>query len=118
LVLPQVRRNGLRRELSAMGALVTLISACAAPSPPPPAADKIAAAPPAQVVAPLEPDHCGAADQRQLIGRSRREIPVPVFPALQRVVCSTCAISGEHIAARLNFFFDAQSGLITEVRCG
>ena len=120
MALSQFAHSRLRRDLSRTGvvALVMLTSACAAPSTPPPVADTIASAPPAQVVTPVTPDHCGAADLRHLIGRSRREIPVPVFPSLQRVVCSTCVISAETVPRRLNFFFDAQTGQITEVRCG
>ncbi len=53
-----------------------------------------------------------------LIGRSRREIPVPVLPELQRVACTTCPITRDFNPRRLNFFFDAETGLIQEIRCG
>jgi hypothetical protein len=43
---------------------------------------------------------------------------VPVKPELQRVACTTCPVTMDFNAQRLNFFFDAASGLITEVRCG
>lgn len=53
-----------------------------------------------------------------LVGKSRREIPVPVLPALQRVACTTCPITMDYNPRRLNFFFDAETGVIKEVRCG
>ena len=79
----------------------------AAPPPPPPA---VKPAPTA--------DTCGARPMQSLIGRPRTEIPVPVRPERQRVVCTTCPMTMDYSAERLNFFFDATTGLIKEVRCG
>jgi hypothetical protein len=55
---------------------------------------------------------------RALIGRPRTLIPVPLDPRRQRVACTTCPITEDFDPSRLNFFFDAQSGLIRQVRCG
>lgn len=98
-------------------AVVMLASACStpsaeAPAPPPPS-------PPPPVSTPEPPaDTCGARDHQHLIGRPRSEIPVPVRPELQRVACTTCAITMDFNERRLNFFFDAKTGLIKQVRCG
>jgi hypothetical protein len=80
----------------------------AAEAPPnagPPAADETA-------------DACGASAMQHLVGRPRSEIPVPVKPQLQRVACTTCAITLDFNPNRLNFFFDAETGIIKQVRCG
>lgn len=63
-------------------------------------------------------DQCGAADLQGLVGRPRSEIPVPLDPNRQRVACRGCPITEDYDPGRLNFFFDAESGLIREVRCG
>jgi hypothetical protein len=63
-------------------------------------------------------DQCGAMQARALIGRPRTLIPVPLDPRRQRVACTTCPITEDFDPSRLNFFFDAQSGLIRQVRCG
>jgi hypothetical protein len=63
-------------------------------------------------------DQCGATTLQGLVGRPRREVPVPLDPNRQRVACQGCPIAGDYDPARLNFFFDPDSGLIREVRCG
>lgn len=106
-------------------ALITL-AACASelePAPPPPSA---AAPKPLPASSPASPkprprpsnDMCGAYEAQDLVGRPRTEIPVPVLPALQRVACTTCAVTMDFNPRRLNFFYDAESGLIKEVKCG
>lgn len=102
----------------ALAGLLALAACSTAPEPaaPPPPATATAppASPPPQPVA----DACGARDLQNLVGRPRSEIPVPVRPELQRVACTTCAVTMDFNPNRLNFFFDAQTGLIKEVRCG
>jgi hypothetical protein len=80
-----------------------------APAPPPP--------PPVSRPRPND-DQCGAYEAQDLVGRPRSEIPVPVLPALQRVACTTCAVTMDFNPRRLNFFYDAATGLIKEVKCG
>ena len=94
------------------------LAACSSPAdPPPPIAPPWATAPrPAPIVTPR--DSCGAADLQYLVGQSRTEIPVPVRPNLQRVACTTCPVTQDYSPSRLNFFFEAQTGVIREVRCG
>ncbi|HEY3695629.1 peptidase inhibitor I78 [Phenylobacterium sp.] len=106
--------TGIRMAVG--GATLLLLAACAADEPPPelppprPAAQAPQSAP--------ARDECGAQDNRSLVGRSRSEIPVPVVPALQRVACSTCPVTQDYNPRRLNFFFDADTGVIREVKCG
>lgn len=81
-----------------------------------------APAPPPRSPAPQPPrqpgDACGAAALQHLVGRPRSEIPVPVNPDLQRVACTTCPVAQDFNPSRLNFFFDAETGVIRQVRCG
>lgn len=82
------------------------------PSPPPP---KQSPAPKPQVSA---RDQCGAAELQRLVGRPRTEVPVPLNPSRQRVACTTCPVSEDFDPSRLNFFFDADTGRIKQIRCG
>ena len=63
-------------------------------------------------------DQCGAGAAQKLVGRPRTEIPVPVLPALQRVACTTCPVTLDFNPRRLNFLFDAETGVVREVKCG
>lgn len=92
-----------------------------AASPPVPSAPALAPAParspiPRPQVSVRDP--CGAAALQGLIGRPRREIPVPLDPTRQRVACTTCPVTDDFIPTRLNIFFDADTGLIKRIRCG
>jgi len=103
-----------------LAAFLALAACSTAPEPTPPTAPPPGPAPaPAPAPAP-EPaaDMCHAAAHQNLVGRPKSEIPVPVKPELQRVACTTCAITMDFNPNRLNFFFDAQTGLIKQVRCG
>jgi hypothetical protein len=81
-----------------------------------------AAPPPATPTAPPSQtetaDACGASEYQYLVGRPRTEVPVPVEPKLQRVACLTCPVTLDYNPRRLNIFFDAETGVIKEVRCG
>ena len=96
--------------------LALLMTACASdapqPAPPPPAPYRPAPPPPPPA------DQCGAAEAQKYVGRSRTEIPIPVLPALQRVACTTCPVTMDYNPRRLNFFYDAQTGIVKEVKCG
>ena len=109
----------MMRWMILAGALA--LAACSTPqqAPPPPAPPPAAspAPPPPPEPAPSA-DACNAAEHQHLVGRPRSEIPVPVKPNLQRVACTTCPITMDHNPNRLNFFFDAATGIIREVRCG
>ncbi|WP_293371047.1 peptidase inhibitor I78 [Phenylobacterium sp.] len=89
-------------------------------SPPTPAAPRLATPiphPPA-TSAVAGPDACGAAQMQGLVGRPRTMVPVPLDPSRQRVACTTCPVAEDADPARLNFLFDADTGVIRQVRCG
>lgn len=108
--------QAMTRIALALGATLLLASACA--EPPPPAANPPPHPRPAPAPQPEARDECGASDYRDLVGQPRSKIPVPVDPGLQRVACTTCPVTMDYNPRRLNFFFDAETGLIHEVRCG
>lgn len=100
--------------LAGAAALLMMMSACAsdAPAPPPPPVYRPPPPPPPPA------DQCGAAEAQKYVGRPRSEIPIPVLPALQRVACTTCPVTQDFSPRRLNFFYDAQTGIVKEVKCG
>ena len=103
-----------------LAGLALVLAACSSgPSevtPTTPSAPRPVAPPPA----PATPagDQCGAADLQGLVGKPRSEIPIPIDPTKQRVACTTCPVTMDFSPRRLNFFFDAATGVIKEIRCG
>ena len=63
-------------------------------------------------------DLCKAADFQYLVGRPRTEIPVPVEVVSRRVVCTTCPVTMDFSAYRLNIFYNDQTDIVEQVRCG
>lgn len=63
-------------------------------------------------------DSCGAHEMQWLVGKPKSAIPVPTEPARRRVACTTCPVTLDYSAYRLNIFFDARTGIIKEVKCG
>ncbi len=63
-------------------------------------------------------DQCGAGDLAYLVGKPKSQIPVPVDPSRRRVACTTCPVTMDYSPARLNILFDAETGVIKEVKCG
>ena len=111
--------------------LALLLAACSGPrypttaptaaTPPPPSPPALAPAPPRSPIPKPQitvRDQCGAADLQRLVGRPRTEIPIPVDPGRQRVACTTCPVTEDFNPARLNFFFEAETGRIKQIRCG
>jgi hypothetical protein len=104
-----------------VAAALAALAACATPAEAPPAAAPAPATPlPATPPPPdpPQPDACGAYQLQHLVGRPRSEIPVAPDPGKHRVACTTCPVTQDYRADRLNFFFDANTGLIEQVRCG
>jgi hypothetical protein len=107
-------------------ATLVVMGACAEPerqAPPAPAAAAPAPAPPPPIAAARAPpprptDSCGAIPLQSLIGKPRTDIPVPVNPAMRRVICSTCVVTQDYVAGRQTITYDSQTGLVTSVRCG
>ena len=65
-----------------------------------------------------EDDLCKARDLQWLVGRHRTEIPVPVEVVNRRVICTTCPVTLDYSPYRLNIFFNAETNLVEQVRCG
>jgi hypothetical protein len=65
-----------------------------------------------------EADLCKASDLQWLVGKNKREIPVPVDVVNRRVVCTTCAVTMDYSPYRQNIFFNAQTEIVEQVRCG
>jgi hypothetical protein len=97
--------------------LATLILAACTPTKPPPVNPEPARRPPVTYPMPSN-DQCGAAEHQRYVGRLRTEIPVPVNPSQQRVACMTCPMTMDFNPRRLNFLFDAGTGIVREVKCG
>ncbi|MES2722808.1 MAG: peptidase inhibitor I78 [Pseudomonadota bacterium] len=104
----------MKIRILAGAAVLLMMSGCAsdAPAPPPPPVYRPPPPPPPPT------DQCGAAEAQKYVGRPRSEIPIPVLPALQRVACTTCPVTQDFSPRRLNFFYDAQTGIVKEVKCG
>ncbi|WP_310539789.1 peptidase inhibitor I78 [Phenylobacterium sp.] len=104
----------MKIKILAGAAALVLMSACAseAPAPPPPQAYRPPPPPPPPA------DQCGAAEAQKYVGRPRSEIPIPVLPSLQRVACTTCPVTQDFSPRRLNFYYDAQTGIVQQVKCG
>ena len=65
-----------------------------------------------------QPDLCKASELQWLVGRNKREIPVPVDVVNRRVVCTTCAVTMDFSPYRQNIFFNAETEVVEQVRCG
>lgn len=63
-------------------------------------------------------DLCKANDHQSLVGKPRTEIPVPVDVVNRRVVCTTCPVTEDYSPYRLNIFFNAETDIVEQVRCG
>jgi len=67
---------------------------------------------------PPDGDLCKAGELQWLVGKPRTEIPVPVDVVSRRVVCTTCPVTEDYSAYRLNIFFNSETDLVEQVRCG
>ena len=97
------------------------LSACAAapaPAPVTPPPPPISHTPTIPLPPPPPPDSCGARDLQWLVGQPRSKIPVPTDPSRRRVACTTCPVTMDYNPNRLNIFFDADTGIVKEVKCG
>ena len=101
--------------------IALMLAACATSAPEPlpsrpPPPRQVSVRPPPRPQA--DSDSCGARDLQYLVGRSRLEIPVPLEPSRRRVVCTTCPITMEFMPQRQTITFDAETGVVREVKCG
>lgn len=63
-------------------------------------------------------DICKAGEMQYLVGKPKTDIPVPVDVVNRRVTCTTCPVTEDFSPYRLNIFFDQDTGIIEQVRCG
>ncbi|MDP3800591.1 hypothetical protein [Brevundimonas sp.] len=63
-------------------------------------------------------DMCRAGELQWLVGKPKTEIPVPVDVVNRRVTCTTCPVTEDYAPHRLNIFFDEQTEIVEQVRCG
>ena len=108
----------MKRAAALIG--LAALGACATPPPPPPQPVAVATRPPAYTpVMPARPrDSCGADALQGLVGKPRTEIPVPVHPGARRVTCTTCPVTMDYMPGRLNILYDADTGVVAQVKCG
>jgi hypothetical protein len=104
------------KALAAAGLTLMLAACSSSPTEAPVSPPPVAARPPEPP--PPDADRCGAVEAKGMIGKLRTEIPIPIDPTRQRVACTTCPVTLDFSPERLNFFFDAATGVIKEVRCG
>ena len=65
-----------------------------------------------------EEDTCGAAEYSVWLGQEHQRLPEAPAGKVVRVVCSTCPMTMDFNAERLNVFYDEKTSLITRLSCG
>ena len=108
----------MMRNLATVAGLLALSACASASEPAAPPATTVAEAPTVPLPPPPEPDSCKSADFKYLIGRNKSEIPVPTDHSRRRVTCTTCPVTMDYRPERLNILFDADTGIVKEVKCG
>lgn len=61
---------------------------------------------------------CKADQYQRFVGRNRSELPPKPADETWRVTCTTCPVTMDYSSGRLNIFYDRDTGVIREVRCG
>lgn len=61
---------------------------------------------------------CKADQYQQYIGRNRSELPAKPADANWRVACSTCPMTMDFHAERMNVVYDEKTNVITRIFCG
>ena len=109
----------------ALGLVLASCSSAPEPAPPPPPATPTAppaialpAKPPASSSADASKDQCGLKDAQAYVGKPRTSLPAPVDPSRWRVACTTCPVTMDYRPDRLNILFNADTGIVQEVKCG
>ncbi len=112
----------LTGSLAVLGAAMVL-AACSTstPEPAPPPPPETPVAPPAIALPkPPEPekDQCGLKEAQAFVGKNRTQLPAPVDPSRWRVACTTCPVTMDYRADRLNILFNPDTGVVQQVKCG
>ena len=63
-------------------------------------------------------DTCGVASHAWLVGQNRDRIPPAPAGAVVRIVCSTCAMTMDFNASRLNIVYDEKTKIVSKLSCG
>ena len=98
----------MKRLLLAAGLMLAACSSMARPEPGPP---------PGPVANP-DADICHASHYRMFVGRKLGELPPKPEGATWRQACTECAVTMDFNPERMNIFFDKDSEIIKEIRCG
>lgn len=64
------------------------------------------------------PSQCKADQYQRFVGRNRSELPPRPADEVWRVTCTTCPVTMDYHAHRLNILFDDATGVIRQVTCG
>lgn len=111
----------MKRLLMVFGATMVLAACSSTPEPAPPPPPETPVAPPA-IALPKPPqpekDQCGLKDAQAFVGKHRTSLPAPVDPSRWRVACTTCPVTMDYRADRLNILFNPDTGVVQQVKCG
>lgn len=117
----------MKRVASALVLGVVLASCSSAPEPAPPPPPTTPTAPAAVALPPTPPtssssgepkDQCGLKEAQGYVGKPRTSLPAPVDPSRWRVACTTCPVTLDYRPDRLNILFNADNGVVQQVKCG
>lgn len=103
------------KHLLLIGLAAGLLAACQS-TPPEPDATPSPGQPP--VAAEPPSDSCGASAYASLVGQDKAGAPASTEGRPVRVVCSTCPMTMDYNAARLNVVFDEKTGVVQKLNCG
>jgi hypothetical protein len=92
-----------------------LLAACQSTTP---ETDATPASEPPTAAAEPAADSCGAAAHASLVGQDKSRAPATSDARPVRVVCSTCPMTMDYNAARLNVIFDEKTGVVQKLDCG
>jgi hypothetical protein len=106
---------GMKRAIAAI--LVAALASCAQPPMSYRELDEMTARHQREAMSRPEPDSCGMAEQRHLIGRDGASIDRSTLPQGTRVICHDCMVTMDHVPARLNVQL-GQDGKVVSLRCG
>jgi hypothetical protein len=117
----------MRRSILFVLLSAAALAGCQSPSAPDatPAADASTPTTPETPAAPASPtvptgadDTCGAASYAWLIGENRSKIPATPPGKTVRVLCTTCPMTMDFNAGRVNIVYDEKSGIVGRIGCG
>jgi hypothetical protein len=103
------------KHVLSIGLAAGLLAACQSTTP---EADATPAPMPPPSAAEPATDSCGATALASLVGQDKSRAPATSDARPVRVVCSTCPMTMDFNAARLNVVFDEKTGVVQKLNCG